>query len=202
MRALLLLAALGCDADGGSWGGGGTPGGGGGGGGGGDDTADTADTGGSEHTGETGDSGAPEGTGYQEGDVAYDLAATDQDGEDWTLYAQQGQEIVLLTGHMDFGPTQQTMETLLELSAAFPDVLVVALIGRDELSIAAGADDAARWVEDYGLDTALIDPFYNTVNLWSEGASAKTYVIGPQMEIRVVVYGPATLEQLAAGLQG
>lgn len=196
MRCLLLLLTLGCDPEGKGWSGGGSPN---------TETGpgNSLDDTGEETGGETAepeDTAPPEGSGYQKGDVAYDLAGVDQDGADWSLYGLLGQDIVLLAGHMDFGATVSTMNTLSEVSAAFPQAEIVALIGRDELSIAADQDDAARWAEEYSLDTALVDPLYSTVNLWSESSSAKTYVIAPDMTISLVIYGPATFDQVVAGL--
>ena len=87
-------------------------------------------------------------------------------------------------------------------SVAFPGVETVALIGRDEDSIAADEEDASRWASAYLLDTVLTDPTSATVNRWSEASSCKTYVIAADGTITLVLYGAATSDEIAAGLQG
>lgn len=203
MFRLALLCLVACQQPDGGLSGGGKAGGGGAGGGDLDDTAgsadDTGDTGGG---GETGETATPVGTGYQQGDVAYDLEGTDQNGDDWSLYEHLDQQVVLVVGNMDFGTVQSTLSELIEVHSAFPRVGLVALIGRDEYSIAADHDDASRWVTAYDLDTVLTDPTMVDVNLWSDDSSGKTYVIGADATIGLVLYGYATSDQIAAGLQG
>lgn len=203
MFRLALLCLVACQQPDDGLSGGGKAGGGGGSGGDLDDTAgETGDSGDSGHTGDSGETGSPVGTGYQQGDVAYDLQGTDQAGEDWALYEHLDDQVVLVVGNLDYGTVESTLSELIEVHSAYPRVTLVALIGRDEYGIAADKDDATRWVTAYHLDTVLVDPTLVDVNLWSDESSGKTYVIGADATIALVLYGYATSDQIAAGIQG
>jgi hypothetical protein len=205
MRGVALIFAallLGCGEDDKGWsrGTGGGDGDGGEGGTPGDSEGETGAETGGDSGGDTGGPPEPVGTGYQVGDVAYDLQATDQDGQDWSLYAHLGEPVVLAVGPMDYPTMVDTLEVLAEQSPSELGFLVVVLVDRDELSIAADTDDAQRWVETYGLDTVLLDPDATHVDVWSDYLPPKTYVIDGSMNIVWIDYGGTTAEELAEGL--
>ena len=198
--ALVLLLAAGCvPVSSGGLGGGGKP---------------SEATGGgnttSADTGETGDSSAPvvdtaslEGTGYQVGDVAYDLVdegdETDET-DDWHLYGEAGRPIVLVVGHMDSSATPLTLGALPDVDKDHPEALMAAMIGRDEYSTTADADDAERWQDDYGLERVLLNSSATDMALWSDNNPPKTYVIGPDMGIAWVGYGIVSQSDLSGAL--
>lgn len=198
MRAIPLAMLLACQSPPGGWGSGGKPSTDTGpGNSAGDDTAgtDTADTGDSADTAQ-----APVGTGYDVGDVAYDLSGADAAGKDWSLYDQLGAKVVLVAGHMDYPTLVATMEDLPAVHLARRQAVLAALIGRDEYSTAADADDAARWETAYDLDAALVDPLSVTVDLWSDNNPPKTYVIGTDMVIAWVGFETSTADEIEAAL--
>ena len=201
---LFLLTAVGCSSgDKGSWSGGGTstvnpPVEGDDTGGGGDDTAVTTtddtggdDTGGDEGGGDeggddTGTTAVIEGTGYDRGDVAYDLSGTSHTGAAWSLHDHAGSIIVLVVGHLDYATMTATLGGLDEVDES---VLKVALIGRDIYGSEADATDAADAAIGYGIDAVLTDPTGTLVNLWSEYNPPKTYVIDQEMTIYWTNFG-------------
>lgn len=200
MRLLLpLVWVAACDPSKGTGlGGGGTPG---------DETGPGNTT--ENDTGDSGDTSAPEvdtasleGTGYQAGDVAYDLTVESDRGEDWSLYSVAGDPVVLVVGHLDSSAMTLTLGELPQVDEAFPQAWLVAMVGRDEYSTTADADDAARWREDYGLEVVLLDSDLLNMPLWSDNNPPKTYVIGPDMTILWVGYGIVSAEEISAALQG
>ena len=160
------------------------------------DTADTADTVDTADSAET-----PVGTGYDVGDVAYDLEATDANGDDWSLYSALGSPIVLVVGHMDYPDMVSTMDALPDVHRDSVGAVIVALVGRNEYSTYASEADAVRWQDAYDLDVALIDPLSTTVDLWSEDNSPRTYVIGRDMGIVWVSFGAVSASDLITALE-
>ena len=165
--------------------------------GGGTDSGTSGDTGGTDSgtaDGGTTDGGTTDGgttgpvikgTGYDAGDVAYDLIATNQSGTAFTLHALYGQAVVLTVGHMDDPAFSGMMAWLGDIDGA----TVVALVGRDEDGLQADQADAATWASTYGVGTVLIDPTGELVNTWAERAPPKTYVIRDTMEIYWTRFG-------------
>ena len=148
------------------------------------------------------DTASLEGTGYQAGDVAFDLQGVTDHGGAWSLYEQAGDPIVLVVGDMDNSAMVQTLSALPDVDEAWPHALMVAMVGRDEYSVAADAADGARWRLDYGLEVVLIDPSVSDMSLWSDNNPPKTYVIGPDLVIDWVAYGIAGADQISAAIQG
>jgi len=131
------------------------------------------------------------GTGYEVGDVAYDL----EDGS-WSLHGLLGTPVVLLAGHMDTPTTVDTMEALGAVDDTFSELQTVAYIGRNEFQTASDADDAAGWESTYGIDKAVPDPYLNVVNLWSDSTSTKIYIIDSEMVIVWTNFGSTPESQL------
>lgn len=200
MVALLALLACGNTGDGTFWGGG-KPGGGGGGLF--DDTGDDGDSGDTADSGDSGDTGPVDidCTGDAEGDVICDLVAEDASGAPWSLHAQLGQPVLLIVGHMDLASTVYTVEAIAEVEKS-ADILSVLLIGRDEYSTAADADDAARWLDALDADVVLLDPLDVLVDEWSDYSPPKTYVIDQTMTIDGVWYGNVEAAALLAVISG
>lgn len=158
------------------------------------DAADTSDT--------ALDTASLEGTGYQAGDVAFDLMGTTDRGAEWSLYAHAGEAIVLVVGDMDNSAMVSTLSGLPEVDAEGPRALLVAMVGRDEYSVTADAEDAAGWRDRYGLEVVLLGPSVTDMALWSDNNPPKTYVIGPDLVIDWVAYGVAGAAEITAALQG
>ena len=159
-------------------------------------TADggTAD-GGAADGGTTDDTGTGpiiKGTGYDAGDVAYDLVATNQSGATFSLHSLYGQNVLLVVGHMD-DPAFSNMTGWL---GDIEDASVVALVGRDENGIVADAADALGWASTWGISTVLIDPTAELVNTWADRAPPKTYIIRDSMEISWTHFGTADQVQV------
>lgn len=183
MTPLLLLACV--ASDGGTFWGGGK------GGGSGtsveDDTGEPDDSGGSGDSGETGQ--APlECTGDAAGDVICDLEGEDQTGQDWSLHDQLGQPVLLMVGHMDLASMIYSVEAIAEVEKQ-TEVLSVLLVGRDEYSTAADADDAARWASELDADVVLTDPYDLLIDEWSDYSPPKTYIIDETMTVVEVWFG-------------
>lgn len=194
MRApfLLCLFTFGCVADGPSFGSGGDPFTDPGVTGGSDDTGESSDdtgttssddTGAGDDTGgstdDTGTLPQPEGSGWETGDIAYDLG----EGDDWSLYAQLGTPVVLVAGHMDLQPTLDTLDAVQSATSSRSGLLTAAYLGRDEYQTAPDTDDQTRWAVQYDLDGVIIDPLLTSIDSWTDAGYAKLYVIGSDMEI-------------------
>ena len=170
---------------------------------GGTDSGGSGDDGGTDSGGSGGDDGgsgdeggddtgdALVGTGYEVGDVAYDLV----DGS-WSLHGLLGTPVVLLAGHMDTPTTVDTMEALGAVDDTFSALQTVAYIGRNEFQTASDADDAAGWESTYGIDKAVPDPDLNVVNIWSDSTSTKIYIIDSEMVIVWTNFGSTPESQL------
>jgi hypothetical protein len=185
-----------------------------GGGGGGDDagSADTGggDTGGSDTAGgdtgasdSGGDGGSDElkGTGYDVGDIAYDLIAPASDGSYWSLYLHAGQPIVLVVGHADdFASTASVAAGL--VAADDIGATTVGLIGRDEYGVQADEEDAARLALLLGVSPLLYDPAAALVNTWSQNAPPKTYLFSSELEILYAETGTADADAIIAASVG
>lgn len=198
---MVLLASLGvgCKAPPGSWGKGGTASNETGSGNStGDDTADSADSG--ADSGETGST--PTGTGYEVGDVAYDLEGQDAAGEDWTLYGALGRPVVLVVGPLDYPTMASTAAGLPDVHTGAPGAVLALLVDRDEYSTAPDADDAARWAEELRVDAVVLDPGSALVNLWTDSSPPRTFVIDREMRIAWVGLEASTAEEILAALEG
>lgn len=193
MTLLLLLACV--ASDGGIFWGGGKPGGSGtsve------DDTAEPDDSG-DDSGGETGQ--APlECTGDAAGDVICDLEGEDQAGEDWSLHDQLGQPVLLMVGHLDLASMVYSVEAIAEVEKQ-AEVLSVLLVGRDEYSAAADAEDAARWARELDADVVLTDPYDLLIDEWSDYNPPKTYIIDETMTVVEVWFGNVEAEALLESL--
>ncbi|MFT5683073.1 MAG: hypothetical protein ACI8RZ_004000 [Myxococcota bacterium] len=164
----------------------------------GDTGADTGtDTG--KDSGEDSGSGTPpkDGTGYGVGDTAYNLQGASHTGIPWSLYDRFGSPVVLLVGHMDLGTVMTDPMGL--LSTAGDGATTVALVGRSEISAPATIDDASRYASKYGLSAVLYDPSYADVDLWSESAAPKAYVIDSELVIQWVGFGGSITASAISG---
>ncbi len=155
------------------------------------DTADTADTG-------EGGSGKPEGTGYDVGDIVYDLAGTDQNGSDWSLYGSKGLTQVLVIGHAwddntayiaDLLPTLQAKNTGLDATVVLEQALDATTADQDDA--ADFADSLALERVVWGADTAS----------WA-ATTPKTYVIDRNLQIQMAAVGIVYADDLQAAIEG
>ena len=72
-----------------------------------------------------------EGTGYDAGDTAYNLTATDQSGVPFSLHALYGQKVVLVVGNMDVATTIDTLSGVQSIMGDHSGVRFAAYIGND-----------------------------------------------------------------------
>lgn len=154
---------------------------------------DTGSTGG-EDSGSTGtDTGGPTivGTGYDAGDVAYDLVGIAQTGAPFSLHALYGSDVLLIVGNMD-NPNMQDMAAWMGSVSA----ISVAVIGRDESGVAADVADAAGWASTYGIDYVIADGGGSLVSTWAESSPPKTYVIDDDMSIYWTHFGTSSQVQV------
>lgn len=157
-----------------------------------DDTGSSSDGGGSDGGSEdggadggSGDTGLViEGTGYDEGDVAYDLSGTAHSGS-FSLHALYGSPVLLIAGHMD----DAGMQSMVGWMGGVSGVVSVALVGRDETGTAADTADASTLAATYGIDWVVIDPTGELVSTWAERNPPKTYIIDSEMNIRWTRFG-------------
>ena len=101
------------------------------------------------------DTASLEGTGYQAGDVAFDLQGLTDHGAAWSLYEQAGDPIVLVVGDMDNSAMVQTLSALPDVDEAWPHALMVSDMSlwsdnNPPKTYVIGADLVIRWVE-YGI---------------------------------------------------
>lgn len=133
-----------------------------------------------------------EGTGYGAGDIAYDLAGTDQTGSPWNLHSRYGSPVVLIVGHMD----DPSFKTMMGWLGSVSGASVVAVVGRDDEGIQSDQADASTWAATYGVSTVVSDTTGELVNTWAERNPPKTYVIGADMEIFWTQFGTVSQIQV------
>jgi hypothetical protein len=169
------------------------------GGGGGDGATDGA----TDSGGDGGDGGEPTftGTGYQVGDVAYNLVATDHTGQEWSLWSAAGEPVVLVVGSLTPGASLDQMLTWLDDVDREEDVTVAILLGYDETTaVADQADAAAAWGRCPVTSVLIGDTNLTDYTLWSDANPPKLYLIDRDMVIRVTSYGAASEDSVRAAI--
>ena len=178
-----------------------------------DDTAaassdDTASPGGSG-----GDGGAPddggseddtgtgivvEGTGYDRGDVAYNLTATDQAGLPFALHSRYGSKVALVVGNLDVSTTTDTLANLASIASDHSDVSFIALIGRNALGVKCDQACAASVQSTYGFSPVLWEAAASMAefNAWAQAQNTRTYLIDTTMVIDWTKSGTANGSQV------
>ena len=170
---------------------------------------DTSDTGfgdtGMDTGGDTEDTAAPyEGTGYSTGDVAYNLVAPDQDGQEWRLYQHDGSPIVLTLGYGLGDDFIQVCSFLPDVVSSFEsyDVQGVAVLLLDATGTVAEQEDAAEWADLYELDTVLYDEDGSIALDWTGSSTrTRTYVISADMVIEYANYDYTYQAQVESTLE-
>ena len=128
-----------------------------------DTTGDTTDT---STTGETGTTDSAtdtatgpviEGTGYDRGDVAYDLVAPDQNEVEWSLHSHYGGVVLLVIGD-GYDPLFTDISKYLGEMETKYGIETAALLLSDPHEAAADVEDAVLWADTYHVPTVLFDP--------------------------------------------
>lgn len=141
------------------------------------------------------------GTGYQPGDVAYNLLATDQFGGEWALWDYQNRPVVLVVGSLTVGGSVEQMLEWLDDVDQEGDVVVAILLGYDETDTVADVEDAARTATGSAVTSVLIGDIHLTdYTVWSDGNPPKLYLIDQDMVIRLTSYGTTSESSLRAAL--
>lgn len=176
-----------------------------------DDTAstspadDTASTGGDADGGTPDDGGSDEdtgitieGTGYDRGDVAYNLTATDQAGLPFALHSRYGSKVALVVGNLDVSTTTDTLTNLAAIASSHSDVGFIALIGRNALGVQCDQACAASVQSTYGFSPVLWEPAASMAefNAWAQAQNTKTYLIDTSMVIDWTKSGTANGSQV------
>tara|TARA_B110000037_G_scaffold220751_1_gene289508 strand:+ start:916 stop:1647 length:732 start_codon:yes stop_codon:yes gene_type:complete len=158
-------------------------------------TVDTSDTGDTADTGTT--EPQIEGTGYDRGDIAYDLVAPDQNDDEWKLHSQIGEVIVLLIGD-GYDPNFTTMSGYLgELESKY-GIETAALLLSDLYEAPADLYDADAWATSHSAPTVLYDPSAErSLQLeWAPIVRPQLFVIDTEMTIFWINSGYTALTQL------
>ena len=175
-----------------------------------EETADTSDSDSdsdsAEDSGETGETdteptipGADNcGTGMNK--VACNLVGMTQKGQEWALWDQYEDEVVVVIGH-EYDQQLGTISDYLQ-GAAQGRGATAAVVLLDSINqVPAEEADAARWAEKHGLDTVVWDESGDIRKTWAFSSSTTTYVIDATMTIRWVGYGYVDEDQLDAKLK-
>jgi hypothetical protein len=139
------------------------------------------------------------GTGFEVGDVAYDLLASDQNGDSWSLYAHSAEPVVIVFGYAQDYNFQAICGFLpaVEAKYAAEAVSVVVFLSLDPLGVRSNASDAASWSSTYGLSTVLWDSEGTVTGIWAAATQVKTYLIAGNMQINWVHTDYTGQEQLS-----
>lgn len=176
-----------------------------------DDTASTSPADDTAGTGEDADGGTPddggsdedtgitiEGTGYDRGDVAYNLTATDQAGLPFALHSRYGSKVALVVGNLDVSTTTDTLTNLSAIASSHSDVSFIALIGRNALGVQCDQACAASVQSTYGFSPVLWEAAASMAefNAWAQAQNTKTYLIDTSMVIDWTKSGTANGSQV------
>ncbi len=153
-----------------------------------DTAVDTAE----DTSSDTADTAPPyEGTGYSLGDIAYNLVADDQGGNEWRLYQHDSGPVVLALGYGQGDDFIQICSFLPDIQSSFSSygVQTVAVLLLDAMGTTAQQDDAAEWAATYDLDTVLFDEDGSIALDWTGSSTrTRTYVISSDMVIEYSNY--------------
>ena len=109
--------------------------------------------------------------GLQVGNIAPNLISTTAFGQQWALY-EQSHDILLLAGNADSIALNRMLE-----EAGTLGVDIIVLLGRNIYSMPATAEDGDTLQAQYPVSTVLLDPTLELVNEWAERAPPKAYYI-------------------------
>ena len=138
------------------------------------------------------DDGAPEdtgitieGTGYDAGDTAYNLIATDQSGMPFSLHDLYGQKVALVVGNLDVATTSDTLSGIQGIMADHSGVRFIAYIGNDALGIPCTQTCAAEVASTYGFSSVVFGGASDAsaLSAWLGPSNTHTYLIHSSMEI-------------------
>lgn len=163
----------------------------------GDDTGDTAADTADDTAVDTGGSGTPEGTGYDVGDVAYDLTGTDQNGSDWSLYGSKGVTQILVIGHAWDDNTAYIADLLPGLQAKNPGLDATVVLEQALDATEADQDDASDFADSLALERVVWGA--DTAS-WA-ATTPKTYVIDRNLGIQMASVGIVYVEDLQAAVE-
>jgi len=139
-----------------------------------------------------------EGTGYNRGDVAFNLTATDQAGLPFSLHSRYGSKVALVVGNLDVGTTRDTLSNLSAIASGHSDVSFIALIGRNELGVQCDQTCAATVQTTYGFSPVLWEAAASMAefNAWAQAQNTRTYLIDSAMVIDWTKNGTANGSQV------
>lgn len=141
---------------------------------------------------DTDDTGNPDpdpvGTGWDVGDVAYDLLATDDSGTPWSLYDHDRGPVLLVFGYAQSYNFQALCGYLPGLDDDYGDrgLTIAAALVQDDAFVTADQDDAADWATEYDLGTVLWDSEGEFVPDWVAMSQVKTWLLSRDMVIEWV----------------
>jgi len=139
-----------------------------------------------------------EGTGYDRGDVAYNLTASDQSGLPFSLHDRYGSKIALVVGNLDVSTTTDTLSNLQDIASDHSDVTFIAFIGRDATGTQCNQACAANVQSLYGFSPVLWEAASSLAefNAWAQAQNTYTYLIDSSMVIDWTKSGTANGSQV------
>ena len=139
-----------------------------------------------------------EGTGYDRGDVAYNLTASDQSGLPFSLHDRLGSKIALVVGNLDVSTTTDTLSNLQDIASDHSDVTFIAFIGRDATGTQCNQACAANVQSLYGFSPVLWEASASMpeFNAWAQAQNTYTYLIDTTMVIDWTKSGTANGSQV------
>jgi len=164
-------------------------------------TTDTSTSTQTIDTGDSGDTGATEpqieGTGYGRGDVAYNLTAPDQEDDEWQLYSQLGEVVVLIIGD-GYDSNFTTMSGYMGGLESKYGIQTAALLLADIYESPADQYDADAWATTHSAPTVLYDPSAErALQLeWAPIVRPQLFVIDSEMNIFWTNSGYTAITQL------
>jgi hypothetical protein len=168
-----------------------------------DDTAssptdDTADTAPPEDSGDTGFT--IEGTGWDNGDVAYNLSVMDASGTPFSLHDLYGSQVVLMVGNLDVATTVDTMVNMNTTASDHSGVTFLAFIGRNADGVYCDQTCAAAIASTYGTPQVRVlfesSSALSSHGEWIQLQNTRTYLLQTSMEIDWTKNGTVNAAQL------
>jgi hypothetical protein len=139
-----------------------------------------------------------EGTGYDRGDVAYNLTVSDQSGLPFSLHDRYGSKIALVVGNLDVSTTADTLSNLQDIASDHSDVTFIAFIGRDATGTQCNQACAANVQSLYGFSPVLWEAASSLTEFsaWAQSQNTYTYLIDSSMVIDWTKSGTANGSQV------
>jgi len=162
------------------------------------DTADTADTGaGGDSADTSAGSEDPVPTGYDVGDVIYDLAGTTHLGADWTLWSGQGKVQVLVIGHIWDDNLAYVADALGGLRDTYSDLDTTVVVEQALDATVADQDDAADYADSLALERVV----WGADTAAFASTTPHTWVIGKDLIVELSSVGIVYEADLSAAIE-